>query len=193
MPSGCHDNGYVTNLRSQITAGFKQKLILLRSYSDMAAGIADLDLPVLTIPNLFLTQKLTTAPSYPVQNIQNGPPGLGAVSPSPRIGPTPCSVPVSTTLILPELVDHGLASAIPEPTAEPEVIAPRRPSIPPSYSSAVQVNRRVSTPDLDSSGSTSDASDDTSEHLTPPASPPTFSRPRHVNPNIVSLMVTQVS
>ncbi|KAJ3890573.1 hypothetical protein GG344DRAFT_49155, partial [Lentinula edodes] len=54
----CHDNGYVTNLRSQITAGYKNKLILLKSYAEMASGIAEMDLPILTIPDLFIAQKL---------------------------------------------------------------------------------------------------------------------------------------
>ncbi|KAJ3729001.1 hypothetical protein DFJ43DRAFT_1191550 [Lentinula guzmanii] len=56
--AGCHDNGYVNNLRSQITAGFKNKLVLLKSYAEMASGIAEMDFPVLTIPDLFITQKL---------------------------------------------------------------------------------------------------------------------------------------
>ncbi|KAJ3929100.1 MAG: hypothetical protein NXY57DRAFT_1018125 [Lentinula lateritia] len=56
--AGCHDNGYVTNLRSQITAGYKNKLILLKSYAEMASGIAEMDLPILTIPDLFVAQKL---------------------------------------------------------------------------------------------------------------------------------------
>lgn len=55
---GCHDNGYVTNLRSQITAGFKHKLILLQSYADMAAGISELCLPSMSCPDLFMLQKL---------------------------------------------------------------------------------------------------------------------------------------
>ncbi|KAF7433246.1 hypothetical protein PC9H_005196 [Pleurotus ostreatus] len=55
---GCHDNGYVTNLRSQITAGFKHKLILLQSYADMAAGITELCLPSMSCPDLFMLQKL---------------------------------------------------------------------------------------------------------------------------------------
>ncbi|KAJ7065410.1 hypothetical protein C8F01DRAFT_1125531 [Mycena amicta] len=55
---GCHDNGYVANLRSQITAGYKEKLILLKSYDEMASGIEALDLPTLSITDLFLAQKL---------------------------------------------------------------------------------------------------------------------------------------
>ncbi|KAF8076247.1 hypothetical protein FPV67DRAFT_405557 [Lyophyllum atratum] len=173
---GCHDNGYVTNLRSQITAGFKQKLILLRSYADMAAGIADLELPVLTIPELFLTQKLVI--SHPSQVTLTG--QTGHINSSPRVGPAPCPPSVPMPLGLPEL-DQGPGTT-PEPTIQAEVsILPRRPSIPSSYSSAVQhAQKRVPTPDLDSSGSTtSEASDDLPER---PA--PTFARSRHVNPNI---------
>ncbi|KIY49505.1 hypothetical protein FISHEDRAFT_22299, partial [Fistulina hepatica ATCC 64428] len=56
---GCHDNGYVSNLRSLMTAGYMSKLVLLPSYSEVAAGIAELGLPMLEIPDLFLTRKLT--------------------------------------------------------------------------------------------------------------------------------------
>ncbi|KAJ7780175.1 hypothetical protein DFH07DRAFT_794069 [Mycena maculata] len=56
---GCHDNGYVANLHSQITAGYKEKLILLKSYEEMATGIAMLGLPTLTIPDLFMSQKIS--------------------------------------------------------------------------------------------------------------------------------------
>ncbi|KAL1666142.1 hypothetical protein GGF50DRAFT_51288 [Schizophyllum commune] len=57
--AGCHDNGYVNTLRSVITAGFKEKLVLLRGYSDMAAGITELNLPDYTIPELFRPSKIT--------------------------------------------------------------------------------------------------------------------------------------
>ncbi|KAJ7699935.1 hypothetical protein B0H17DRAFT_270131 [Mycena rosella] len=73
---GCHDNGYVSSLRSQITAGFREKLILLRGYTQMTTTIAALDLPILDIPNLFMTQKLAPVtrwtpptPSYPSNQI----------------------------------------------------------------------------------------------------------------------------
>ncbi|KAF8211113.1 hypothetical protein K438DRAFT_2011507 [Mycena galopus ATCC 62051] len=62
---GCHDNGYVANLHSQITAGFKDKLILLKSYTEMAGGIAMLGLPSLTIPDLFMPHKIEDIPSSP--------------------------------------------------------------------------------------------------------------------------------
>ncbi|TRM68241.1 hypothetical protein BD626DRAFT_113343 [Schizophyllum amplum] len=56
--AGCHDNGYVNTLRSLITAGHKAKLVLLRGYSDMAAGITELNLPDYTVPELFRTSKI---------------------------------------------------------------------------------------------------------------------------------------
>jgi hypothetical protein len=56
--TGCHDNGYVNNLRSQITAGYKDKLILLKTYDEMAVGISELGLPTTTVPNVFMTEKL---------------------------------------------------------------------------------------------------------------------------------------
>ena len=173
---GCHDNGYVTNLRSQITAGFKQKLILLRSYAELAAGIADLDLPVITISDLFLAEKLGTphgAPTTP-----SAPPGLALTS-SPRIGPIPNTAPVVVPLTLSE--DNEAPCAIPELMVEPDVFAPRRLSS--SYSSAVRsFQKRAPTPDLDSSSSTgSDTSDEVPDHQHPA---PT-SRLRHINPKIV--------
>lgn len=61
---GCHDNGYVANLHSQITAGYKEKLILLKSYTEMAGGIAMLGLPTLAIPNLFMSQKIGEDPVF---------------------------------------------------------------------------------------------------------------------------------
>ena len=63
----------MTSLRSHITAGYKDKLILLKSYDDMAAGFAELDLPALTIHGLFSPNKLSV----------RGPQGLGPTS-SPR-------------------------------------------------------------------------------------------------------------
>jgi hypothetical protein len=58
---GCHDNGYVANLHSQITAGYKEKLILLKSYTEMAGGIATLGLPSFAIPPLFMPEKIGDA------------------------------------------------------------------------------------------------------------------------------------
>ncbi|KAF9451615.1 hypothetical protein P691DRAFT_698817 [Macrolepiota fuliginosa MF-IS2] len=58
---GCHDNGYVTTIRSHITSGFKHKFILLKSYTEHAAGFDDLELPILSIPGLFISQKLVTS------------------------------------------------------------------------------------------------------------------------------------
>ncbi|KAJ6568373.1 hypothetical protein DFH09DRAFT_1080746 [Mycena vulgaris] len=45
-------------LHSEITADYKEKLILLQSYPEMAAGIAILGLPSMTIPDLFMPQKI---------------------------------------------------------------------------------------------------------------------------------------
>ncbi|KAG6854998.1 hypothetical protein C0991_005927 [Blastosporella zonata] len=165
---GCHDNGYVTNLRSQITAGFKQKLILLRSYTEMAAGIVDLELPVLTIPDLFLERKLVIPPQVAHAVLVRSP---------PRVSSLEVQTTVSTPA-LPELdQDSGAPGAVPEAAAESETLQ-RRLSFPPSYSLAVQ--KRVPTPDLDSSDSTtSEASDDPPER-----SIPTFRGSRHVNPNV---------
>ncbi|KAG6880451.1 hypothetical protein C0992_000053 [Termitomyces sp. T32_za158] len=171
---GCHDNGYVTNLRSQITAGFKQKMTLLRSYTEMATGIVDLELPILTIPELFLERKLIIPPPLPQA-------ALDPVAPAKtlRIGSVECQMSLSAELDSSQQHQETLETENPAP--------PRQFSMPSSYSSVVQVaQKRVTTPDLDSSGSTtSDASDDL-----PELPIPTFKGSRHINPSIVSLMVS---
>jgi hypothetical protein len=51
----------VTAIRSHITSGFKQKFILLQSYAEHAAGFDGLELPILSIPGLFIPQKLVAS------------------------------------------------------------------------------------------------------------------------------------
>ncbi|KAG2152090.1 hypothetical protein BD769DRAFT_1623731 [Suillus cothurnatus] len=63
--TGCHDNGYVHNLRSVVTSSLGHKLVLMPGYSDVAIDIRALQLPELRIPELFITTKLV-APSYNV-------------------------------------------------------------------------------------------------------------------------------
>jgi len=78
---GCHDNGYVSALNSFITSGHKAKLILLPGYADMAAGIEKLGLPSLSIPELFLAEKISL---FPVQHTAD----RGGI-PSPPTSPAP--------------------------------------------------------------------------------------------------------
>jgi len=177
---GCHDNGYVTSIRSQITAGFKHKLILLQGYSDMATGIKDLDLPSFHIPELFMPEKLVVLPftQFKPPHPMPLPPPTFPVHLSPAL--------VEQTIVptgTPSVFIHEGFDVLPFASAEPEVLAPK-PKSPPSYSSAVQVGvpKRVITPELDSSGSTS--SSDGSDDLNYRASPTNF-RSRRVNPNIV--------
>jgi hypothetical protein len=56
----------VTTLRSLITAGFQDKLVLLRGYEASAAGIDDLGLPSMDIPHLFIPDKLVASPNCPL-------------------------------------------------------------------------------------------------------------------------------
>jgi hypothetical protein len=185
--AGCHDNGYVTTIRSQITAGFKHKLILLQGYSDMATGIKELELPSFSISELFMPEKLILPPFTQFKKTH----------PTPLPPPT-VSVPLSSALVDETIVPAGPLSvfvhegfdALPFASAEPEVLAPK-PKSPPSYSSAVQtgVPKRVITPELDSSGSTS--SSDGSDDLNYRASPTNF-KSRRVNPNIVGAVPSEV-
>ncbi|KAI4520375.1 hypothetical protein K525DRAFT_172320, partial [Schizophyllum commune Loenen D] len=56
--TGCHDDGYAAKLRTLITEGYKSKLVLLQTYSDMAKEVSTLDLRWLTIPGLFRANKI---------------------------------------------------------------------------------------------------------------------------------------
>ena len=60
---GCHDVGYVQSLRSEMTAGFGEKLVLLHGYRVSEPKIDQLGLPSIRIPNLFIEEKLV--PSQP--------------------------------------------------------------------------------------------------------------------------------
>ncbi|KAF9483963.1 hypothetical protein BDN70DRAFT_873099 [Pholiota conissans] len=175
---GCHDNGYVTTLRSQITAGFKQKLILLRGYTDMAAGINDLDLPTITIPDLFLPQKLV--------------PVGGSFSNPSTTAPLARSIP--TQIVTPQVHDVTFSAiktpvqeafeALPFASVDTEPVPSSLKTLP-SYSSAVQTitQKRAITPELDSSGSTS-SSDGTDDSLPVIRPSLTNAKSRRVNPNI---------
>ncbi|KAJ2915291.1 hypothetical protein MD484_g5147, partial [Candolleomyces efflorescens] len=77
---GCHDNGYATALRSFITSGLKSKIILLQSYDEIASGIKTLDLPTLSIPGLFLPEKLNNLVS---------PQMVHSELPTPQVTPVP--------------------------------------------------------------------------------------------------------
>jgi len=185
IPAGCHDNGYVTTIRSQITAGFKHKLILLQGYSDMATGIKELDLPSFSIPDLFMLEKLVAPPFTQLKNPHPSP------LPPPPTFPVQLSSALGEETIIPAgpLSVHEGFDALPFASAEPEVVAPK-PKSPPSYSSAVQTGapKRVITPELDSSGSTS--SSDGSDELNYRASPTNF-KSRRVNPNIVGVVTSR--
>ncbi|KAL0949655.1 hypothetical protein HGRIS_014951 [Hohenbuehelia grisea] len=171
---GCHDNGYVTSLRSLITAGYKQKLILLQSYTGMAAGINGLDLPVMTCEDLFMSQKLGSQPY---------------ISPPPPPAPAPATVVKilrndgrASRTASPEPDTESFLSLVAAPAPVPDHTSPPRPSAPPpTYSTALQAARRASIPipELDSCDSSS--SSDTSE--TPCPSSLNFGT-RHLNPKL---------
>ncbi|KAF4602265.1 hypothetical protein EYR40_005470 [Pleurotus pulmonarius] len=121
---GCHDNGYVTNLRSQITAGFKHKLILLQSYADMAAGISELCLPSMSCPDLFMLQKLgaqsfTAVPSTAPQPV----PHVSSPAGSTFASLPPIASPPSQTR---SLVVYPPVDAAAEGRREPSALGPFR-------------------------------------------------------------------
>ncbi|KAG8738331.1 hypothetical protein FRC10_006974 [Ceratobasidium sp. 414] len=55
---GGHDNGYVPNLMAIQNEGYLNKIVLLQSYSQPAAGIDALDLPSVENNDIFLSEKL---------------------------------------------------------------------------------------------------------------------------------------
>ncbi|KAJ3827092.1 hypothetical protein F5880DRAFT_1504151 [Lentinula raphanica] len=161
--AGCHDNGYVNNLRSQITAGFRNKLILLKSYTEMASGIAEMDLPTLTIPDLFISQKL----------------GMGEVPPLRRASYS------GITKVLPPMGEPNE-----EIKQNPE--NSQKAPCPTSYSTIAAVSyKRDSTPELDSSESSAPSESDYDDDLpheaviaTMASSNPLSKSSKFINPNI---------
>jgi len=93
---GCHDNGYMPQLQSLLTSVYRDKLILLPGYSEMASEIGKLQLPSLVIPGLFIPEKIVIqtysrmgslqAPSGSTINNAHGelgpPPGLPSPPPT---------------------------------------------------------------------------------------------------------------
>jgi len=65
--AGSHDNGYVHVLSSIQTVGYLDKLVILRSYTDVARQIENLNIPVYEIPDLFLKEKLDFVKMYKQQ------------------------------------------------------------------------------------------------------------------------------
>ncbi|KIM90970.1 hypothetical protein PILCRDRAFT_157689 [Piloderma croceum F 1598] len=192
--AGCHDNGYTTSLRSLITAGFQNKLVLLRGYTESATGIDELGLPSMTIPQLFIPDKLNTSHG-PLSSLKPVRSRSASVADSfPQVPRTITPLPSSSLQSSCTLVEDSQSTiplrSSPEQELDPlpfatETVAP--PTGPQSYKSALQavqqVQTRASTPELDAAGSS--ASSDTSyELLTDPRGSPSPSRARHVNPNI---------
>ncbi|KAJ3531560.1 hypothetical protein NMY22_g8104 [Coprinellus aureogranulatus] len=125
---GCHDNGYVTALRSHITSGYKHKLMLLQSYDEIASGIKDLDLPVLWIPGLFMAGNLDAlqTPAIPPSDLPSGTATTGIPGPVPS---TPRKR--GGSRVLPEKSEVGAGQTIPSPIASPPGARPVDRSLPP--------------------------------------------------------------
>ncbi|KAF9222090.1 hypothetical protein BS17DRAFT_235498 [Gyrodon lividus] len=166
---GSHDNGYVNVLRSVITAGFRERLILMPGYNDVAMDIKALMLPELRVPDLFMTTKLVPL-SY--TSIASGPPpGLPA---TPRLVAATAQVAGSPT-------PPGLG---PVDVSGPTL---RRNSIP-NYGSAWQTGRHDSIP-YAYAASDGSVSTDAGEaqlvqtvHFTRRVSSP--GKQRHINPKL---------
>lgn len=56
---GCHNNAYMSQLHSlQLTSLYRERLVLLPGFSEMASEIRTLQLPSLIIPGLFIPDKM---------------------------------------------------------------------------------------------------------------------------------------
>ena len=141
----------------------------------MAAAINELEIPSFNIPELFIPQKLGVIPSPKQTNLT-----LSAVA-AAIATPPPCAND-GNIVSKPDMQETGL-EALPFATLEPEVIVLKQHVLPPSYSSAVQAPpKRVTTPELDYSGSTASESDESEDIL---RQSPTISKSKLVNPNVV--------
>jgi len=79
---GGHDNGYTNNLAMVQNEGYLNKIVLLQSYTQLAAEIKALGLPCLENNGVFLTQKLS------FKNASNVQLNTGIASPAPGINRT---------------------------------------------------------------------------------------------------------
>ncbi|KAJ2926791.1 hypothetical protein H1R20_g10299, partial [Candolleomyces eurysporus] len=62
--AGTDVGGYKTIFRTHITSGYKDKLVLLKTYDEDADRFAELDLPIFPIKNLFNLDKLTVPEKF---------------------------------------------------------------------------------------------------------------------------------
>lgn len=100
---GGHDNGYQGSLVALHTLGFKEKLVLLQSYTQTAREIGTLCLPTLEIPGLFMTNKLEKRSISKKPHPQTSPQKKRSNSQSklPKKKVKPLVVPVAGTSVLP--------------------------------------------------------------------------------------------
>lgn len=173
--TGCHDNGYVHNLRSVVTSGLGDKLVLMPGYSDIAIDIKALQLPELRVPELFLSTKLVVPPYNAIATVP--PPGLAPTTPKLSAAVQPISPPAAPPG-LDRFSGDGLMA--------------RRQSQ--SYKSVLQAPQVVSGVRYGSPGTELSESSESSEaseiplrfpRLTPPSPP----RQRRITPQLVSRIV----
>ena len=184
---GCHDNGYVTTLRSHITAGLKSKLTLMRGYTDIAAGFSELELPSFSIPDLFIPNKLVNSPPSSRTNSPPMQPLVPLPTSPPPAAPQERKMVHRSSI---STIQQGFDALPFASSGEGEETVRKQPLTPPSYSSAVQSSpppKRVCTPELDSSASTSSSDESDDFSIVSHSRSLTNSRSRRVNPNIVSL------
>jgi hypothetical protein len=71
---GDHDRGYANMLRGAQTIGLGDKIVVLQVHTKIVDDIAKLQLPTLSIPGLFLPEKLDKAVKAPNLQVATPPP-----------------------------------------------------------------------------------------------------------------------
>ncbi|KAG8758811.1 hypothetical protein FRC14_007310 [Serendipita sp. 396] len=106
-----HDNGYSAALSAELTAGHKEKLVLLRAHKVVAREIASLGLENFWIDGLFMTEKISSNPFSPRMQIPNLDSPLNPPEPLPRLLSTPPTQNSSPRL----MKDTNLPKRVPAP------------------------------------------------------------------------------
>jgi hypothetical protein len=170
----------VHNLRSVLTSGLRDKLVLMPGYSDVAIDIKALQLPELRVPELFMSTKLVAPPYNAI-----------ATAPPPGLAPT---TPRLSAAVAQPISPPAAPPGLNHMSGEGQGQTARRPSLQ-SYKSilqmpqAVSVVRYSSPPEERSESSESSEASDIRHHF-PRLSPPSPPRQRRIDPRLVSCSCT---
>lgn len=101
---GGHDNGYTNNLATIQNEGYLDKIVLLQSYTQLAAEIKALNLPCLENNGVFLPTKLSpkTVPSAQINtNVATSAPGINRTKSGAKTTGSSTPAPLSSKIVVP--------------------------------------------------------------------------------------------